>query len=355
MIDDIILAIEINDPAKVNKKDFRIKGSDSYKTVFIQNNEKGSKEFKPSLSYSQFAGNKPSVLTIKGSIAKWYNDGKNNLKEPQKSDLPSLVEKMIIDLERMGVNLTPEDILNAKPLRVDFSKNIILSLGSTFPAVVKRVSYSMLPRFKNTTKGFKNGGTQYTVDTDSVGVSLYDKKREMGEDFKSFVIPDMYPSQDILRIEIRLNSYRAIKCKLARAGIKKDNYTFQDLFDEDVSKKVINYFWNDIISNIPPIYELSNATDTYNSVEITPHLKDRLAYAQLTQMMSENRSEELKILLECHYSKKNTYNFLKGYEKHCSINAVIKPSDVLDDITKQLDEFVLITDVIDISDISKDK
>jgi hypothetical protein len=73
------------------------------------------------------------------------------------------------------------------------------------------------------------------------------------------------------------------------------------------------------------------------------HIKDRLAFAAIELLKDENGAEEMKLLLESYTSKKNTGNFFREYKKRCVVYAPVKPSDIVDEISRQLDAFELFT------------
>lgn len=335
-IDSVIISTENFIMKDISKWKIDKQRSTSYKTVFIKN------EGGLSITITQFAGNSPSILVIAGSVPNLCHN--NNFEGTQKNDISKLLNHIVSLLIEMDIEITSDDILNANVKRVDFTTDLILPKGMTCLQVMQKISTSRLSRMENTQQGYKNGGSQYLIRCKSWGCSWYNKKQQMGEKLKSLISPEIYSKHDILRMELRFSTKMPLQRWLKKAGINvRQSIKFKDLFEEGISQKILIYIWNLIKENIPKVYEIKNATDMFNRMECpSPHIKDRLAYAQLEQMKSENGAEEMKLLIENCTKKKNAYNFFREHKKNCKVNAPIKHSDILDEISKQLEEDIFL-------------
>jgi len=144
-------------------------------------------------------------------------------------------------------------------------------------------------------------------------------------------------------MEVRLKTVKALETKLAKAGIKMENYFLKELYKESISKSVLQYFWNKILDNMPKMDAPSSATDAFNKIEASISLSNILNFAEFEQLIAENGKKGAVNLLKSRDNTKNVNYFLKKYKQKCRVNGIAKPSEIIDEITRQLDAFILIT------------
>ena len=300
-----------------------------------------------------FRDKTPDILSVSVSVPNLiFGD---NIKEIQKSDLPIFIEKLIDTLLKMDIEITSEAIESAKPLMIDFEKNLVLPVGIKSLPAMQKMAASKLSRLENTQIGFKRGGNQLLMRCNSWGFTAYDKNKEMREKLSNLTLKGVLPSQDILRLGIRFSKYETLIRWLKNAGIPIEQPRVKDLFDEAVSKQMLNYIWNLIKENIPKVYEVKDAADMLHRIDTDS--KDKLAYAFIEMLKAENGAEEMKILLESYTSTKNAGNFFKEYKRRCKVvGTKLKSPDIVDEITEQSEKFDLLTpDKFVDADKDKDK
>lgn len=185
----------------------------------------------------------------------------NNLDELEDEDFPRVVETLQERLKDMGVILTKSVIENASVSSVHFSKNILLKDGYTATHIISELSKIDLRKsFDFAKTRFINSGQSIYAHANSHQFTIYDKVADMGKGEKRAIDKDqtlhqknlfselkMESSQkEIIRFEIRLAHKRKMNKVLEGLGYDK-NPSFGDVFSSELSKKVVNDYWEKII------------------------------------------------------------------------------------------------------------
>lgn len=185
----------------------------------------------------------------------------NNLDELEEKDFPKVIETLRARLEAMGVTVARQDIQNASVSSVHFSKNIRLEDGYTAGHLISEMSKVDLRKvFDFTRARYINDGQSLYAHTTSHQLIIYDKvadlakgkKRAIDKDqpmFQQSLFTELKKAEEmveIIRFEIRLNRKQKLNQLLERLGYKK-NPTFKDVFNAEMSKRVVNDYWKKII------------------------------------------------------------------------------------------------------------
>lgn len=181
----------------------------------------------------------------------------NNFAEIDPQNLPNL--NTLFDsksLEIMGVSF-------ALPLEktsvgaVHFCKNIILPKHITSSMVINEIGkVSLTKRLDLNKTDFRNNGHAVKFHANSYEVAFYDKIQDLRQSFiseKCAIETDNHWQQDflktlpkdlqVLRMEVRLNTRRKIKCLCERLGQRVPE-TLSELFHKDLAKAVLLHFWD---------------------------------------------------------------------------------------------------------------
>jgi hypothetical protein len=110
--------------------------------------------------------------------------------------------------------------------------------------------------------------------------------------------------KEILRMEVRLNKPKKIRHTFKKCNIENVELIFNQLFDDDISKKILNYFWNEFIEkSIYIVCQSENDTSVILSkcalAGINPN--ESLKIAGILSSIKENGCRKIKEKLK--YSK----------------------------------------------------
>jgi hypothetical protein len=185
----------------------------------------------------------------------------NNLDEVRQSDFPLVVAALLDRLNAMGVVADKRLIENASVSSVHFSKNIRLDEGFTASYVISEMSKVNITKcFDLAQTRYINNGESLYAHTSSHQFVVYDKiadlkkedKRAMDKkqtEYQRGLFGDFQKkSIEIIRFEIRLCKKQKMNQLFEGFGYGK-NLTFKDVFNEDLSKKIIISYWEKIIRN----------------------------------------------------------------------------------------------------------
>ena len=237
------------------------------------NTSKSDKKFgvyHPSFTYHQNPTGSPFakyVLNVQLSLPKIIYG--NNFVELADTDFDGVVTAIKQELERIGLNISTEEIEKAEAVKIDFSKNIIFNDYTSTSTVIKSISTADISKVYDVdlTK-YKNGGQAFHIHTNCEDIVIYDKV----EDLKQARVSDKRAIEDdnhiqlkildklkdkkglsVIRFEVRLNGKRKIRASLYEAGVEYENLSLRTLFKTDIAQKVLLNSWNKIIATIPKV------------------------------------------------------------------------------------------------------
>ncbi len=211
------------------------------------------------------------VLKIELSLPKLVFN--NNLDELSQNDFPLVVDTLKKSLEEIDILVFKNGLENAEIISFHPSKNIKLNNGYTSNFAIRQLSkVDIGKRFDIDVKDYRNNGESLQFYTRLFAICIYDKvndyskpqRRAIDKDqnYKQRSLFDLLNKQEpffeVLRIEIRLNGKRKINELLHNLGFDK-NPSLEDLFKDDLCKKILNYAWEMIFSKNEFIFSLSDS------------------------------------------------------------------------------------------------
>ncbi len=186
----------------------------------------------------------------------------NNLEELIDGDFGRIVETLAERLKHVGVRIFQHSIENAKVSAIHYSKNILLTNGHTAIHLISEIGKIDLRKsFDFSRARFINDGQSLCAHTDAHELVIYDKVADLNKGKKRAIDRDQTPRQidlfkefkerkeliEILRFEIRL--CKRVKMKsLFKTLVQENDFTFKQMFKNDVSRKVVLYYWKKIIN-----------------------------------------------------------------------------------------------------------
>lgn len=185
----------------------------------------------------------------------------NNLEELEDKDFPKLIDVLQERLKTMGVIITKSVLENASVSSVHFSKNILLQDGYTASYLISEMNKVDLRKsFDFAKTRFMNDGQSLYAHTNSHELVIYDKVADLRKDSKRAIDKDqpLYQRnlfsefnkekelQEVIRFEIRLNQKQKMNKVIEEFGYEK-NPTFRQVFNTEMSKKVVIDYWNKLI------------------------------------------------------------------------------------------------------------
>jgi len=185
----------------------------------------------------------------------------NNLDELEEKDFPKVIEVLQERLKTMGVIVAKSILEDASVSSVHFSKNILLQDGYTVNHLISEMNKVNLRKtFDFAKTRFMNDGQSLYAHTTSHQLVIYDKVADLGKDKKRAIDKDQTLYQitifdelrkekelrEIIRFEIRINHKQKLNKLLDDLGYEK-NPVFKDVFNKEMSKKVVIDYWKKII------------------------------------------------------------------------------------------------------------
>jgi hypothetical protein len=189
----------------------------------------------------------------------------NNFDEIQDNDFDNVIKILKIKLNEMGIIINNMDLINSQVSAIHFSKNIALTDYSTCSMIINELSKINLTKRLDLDKtSYRNEGQIIHYHCNSYEIVIYNKikdleqsriseKRSIESDnliqlnlFDNLKIEKPF---EVLRIEVRLNTREKIKQVLKTVNITTE-ITFKNLFNKDISKNVVCYYWQNIESDI---------------------------------------------------------------------------------------------------------
>lgn len=200
-----------------------------------------------------------------------------SFEEVNTTHFTQVVDTLVARLFDMGIVISNKTITNAPVHTLHYAKNIMFPSGEDTRIFLNRLSkVSVNAWFENNTKNFSNGGKTVRFHTDIFEIVFYLKyydvlepaNRSVGrkttkqekELAKKLLRQGQIPP--VVRMEIRFNGKRSIRNHLKAAlGIEKQEWTFQEVFDEIKSLKAQKYYWDKILNDPVNRAYLSTTSD----------------------------------------------------------------------------------------------
>ncbi len=366
MIDTIIISIPRDKVINVLSPDQTSLGwarqsSNSSYAKFIRNPSKRDLEtglYFPRLTgiNRTIKGHLESLIKVEFSIPKLIYS--NNLDELEEKDFLEVICTLKYRLLRMGIAVQEKYLINAPVSAVHYSKNIQLTDGFTSQYVLSELSkIDMRKSFDFSKTRFMNDGQSIYAYTISHSFVVYDKVADLKKDDKRAIDKDQTHYQqslfddlkdkemyEVLRFEVRLSQKRKMNSLFKKLGIK-ENPSFKEAFSTGTSQKIVNHYWQTLVSsNSMLLFSfISTPKDILRQILVAnPKLKPKQAlyFANLVNMTKDgNGTRELRSII-CKYSDQRTWYRMKGDIKEVTqLLKKIRPRDWFDQIEKGLKEY----------------
>jgi len=182
----------------------------------------------------------------------------NNFNELEEKDFWQVCRILSERLKAMGITVTPSTIALARVVVIHYSKNILL-INQPIGDVFNSLKNVVRPLRKNIDyKQLTGGGQSFYIFSANHNLRLYDKKAESIKKRKRFLTTyagaeELPKSYDVLRIESRCEKPVDIGKTLKSYDIPIPTPpTFESLFKEDISQKILLGEMSELIRFIPP-------------------------------------------------------------------------------------------------------
>lgn len=276
----------------------------------------------------------------------------NNLDEVEDKDWGLIISTLQKKLLEMGVRLFSSQLENAPVSTVHYSKNIVLSDHYTASSAIKALSkLDVSKKLDINNRHFQNEGHALYFDCGSYQLVFYDKLLDITKNKRQAVDKDKTKQQldlfgyikenkiplEILRFEIRLTKKAKLNSLFGKLGYPI-NPTFKQAFSQEVSLKVINYYW-DFLKEKGLFLLKFNSTDTLKQVIDYQKLSGKKLYAvetlgiaQIIDYSKANGLRNLKNTVTSLYSQRTWFRLGKYFDKIEDITAKSGNYQFIDDI-----------------------
>lgn len=283
----------------------------------------------------------------------------NNLEELEDKDFPLVIDALQDRLKTMGVVVAKAVLENASVSSVHFSKNIVLQDGYTVTHLISEMNKVNLRKsFDFAKTRFMNDGQSLYAHTTSHQLVIYDKIADLNKDKKRAIDKDqtLYQrslfselnkeeeQQEIIRFEIRLSHKQKMNKVLEDLGYQK-NPTFKEVFNTEMSKKVVNDYWKKLIKerNLG-LFSLSvSIKDILRTLFLADKkLKPKQAIYLLGLFIlakDENGMRQLRTIIAKRSHDRTWYRIAKDMQEASEIITKNKLRDWVTQLDKDLDEY----------------
>jgi hypothetical protein len=207
----------------------------------------------------------------------------NNLDELADLDFESVVNILHTRLMEMGVFVKKQALIEAQVRAVHFSKNIPLTDFYTASLAIKELyKLDVNKRLDINKRHFQNSGNALYFDCNSYAMVFYDKLEDGSKTQRHSVDKEKTAYQlklfesfkkskeplEVLRYELRITKKQKLN-SLMKEATDKENPTFKDVFNSDLSKKLLLKHWKIIYPNENRFvlqFEENNLDKTFESI-----------------------------------------------------------------------------------------
>jgi hypothetical protein len=211
----------------------------------------------------------------------------NNFDELCAKDFDRTCERLLDALNYYGVKVYggTQTIAAAQVAVMHYAKNFALTNYMTARQAITELQKCNVNAWQDVSKtDYLDNGAGYKTHSKSRELAFYDKlaehrKNQRGQatfdadqqlQFDLFGNHDIKQPFEVLRMEIRLGSGRAIKSALGSAGLPTDEITFATLFSPSYSQRILTHQLSVLYNNYPKITEASapSITELFSSLYI---------------------------------------------------------------------------------------
>lgn len=283
----------------------------------------------------------------------------NNLDELEEKDFSSVVETLQTRLRTMGVIVTQRVLQNASVSSAHFAKNILLQDGYTASHLISEMNKVDLRKtFDFARSRYINDGQSLYAHATTHQLVIYDKIADLSKDKKRAIDKDQTLYQmtlfgdfkkekeisEIIRFEVRLSHKQKMNKLLEQLGYQK-NPTFRDVFNTEMSKKVVTNYWKKIIKerNLGLFsMSLSNKDVLRTLLLVDKKLKPKQAIYLLGLFMlarDENGMRQLRTIISKRSHDRTWYRIAKDTQYVGEVVTKNKLRDWVMQIDKALEDY----------------
>lgn len=181
----------------------------------------------------------------------------NNFEELENLDFMPVVNKLQQRLQEMGVIISQEKLKNAQVTGIHYGKNVLLKNATSSLIIEEIRKLNVTKRLDTGNTSFRNEGQAVRFHSNSYELTFYDKMKDLAQakisekravEDDNYIQLNLFTQQEIiqkevLRMEVRLNTYKKIKDILGKINYNKELSTFKDFFDKQIAKTILFHFW----------------------------------------------------------------------------------------------------------------
>lgn len=302
--------------------------------------------YHPSFTYyqnSDYIKGPKYCINLEVSLPKLING--NNFVELDNDSLEEIVQRLVLELKRVGVVVTKKQILESEIVKIDFAKNIIFNDYTSPSSLIKYFESANISRIYTPQRtNYRGGGRVGHFQNNCEDIVLYDKISDLQSGIKSdshAQEQDNYiqkglldslkarPGLMVARFEVRLNGKRKIRLTLQQAGLHDTGLTIKDLFKVEVARVVLLYKWHSIVDNIPASTLLTLSPDLLLAQIIKDpniNLRGTIDAFFMAQLLSSNDNRYVRNVIEDRFGK-HAWNKLKDSRGPPAIGLIKSLSD----------------------------
>lgn len=254
-------------------------------------------------------------------------------------------------LKDMGVWVYEHAIHEAEMTMLHYCMNILMQSEADAKRLLTAMSKMTLgERYENHSRDYTNKGKAVRFHTKTfefitylkyydflgTGLDRIDKKATVQEKEIARKLWEKNKIPPLIRIEIRYNGKPTIRKHLRTIlGVDKPTWTFKEIFDEEISRKVIQYYWHKLIDN--PLNKLMlmeiSEQDIYrklrNSFTDTPQRIIDNTLGMYKRLQAQGTADYKDELLKT-YSRSKWYKDQKRITQFLEDNDLISNSDLFE-------------------------
>lgn len=286
--------------------------------------------YHPSFTYYQnpdYIKGPKYCINLEVSLPKLLNG--NNFVELDDDSLEEIISRLVIELERIGITITNEQILESEIVKIDFAKNIIFNDYTSPSSLIKYFESADISRVYTPQRtNYRGGGRVGHFQNNCEDIVLYDKISDLQSGTRSdghareqdnYVQKELldslksHPGLMVARFEVRLNGKRKIRLTLQQVGLQDTGITIKDLFKVEVARSILVYKWRLIVDNIPASALLTQSPDLlFTEIIKEPNINLRGAIDAffMAQMLSSSDNRHVRNMIEDRFGK-HAWNKLK--------------------------------------------
>ncbi len=201
----------------------------------------------------------------------------NNISEIPAGDFEKVLEQLYTKLVflELPVEITKEDLRNAKVSRVDYGKNFLFSDGTSMRLLGTMLDNAPLKKRSKKAKTQYYSGELFRDSIKSRAFIIYDKLAEFrasksksrpayGKNSLGFNPDNVNPNKKLIRLEVQIQKTKQLKLELERLGFPKDEVSFEHIFSVDIASAVLRHYWSQVKEAICQ----SASVESVNGVEV---------------------------------------------------------------------------------------